>query len=113
GVNDKLPGVRPTEDRAGGRPQKHYRHREHKRGGAADLPFDPAGKPRKHGSGLSLSMGGARSVFERHLITIKLLTLPQTRSSEIGFLFLFARFCVLARATALSKHDQPARPHRA
>ena len=51
GVNDKLPGIRPTEDRAGGRPQKHYRHREHKRGRATDLPFDPAGKPRKHGSG--------------------------------------------------------------
>src|SRR5262249_9197609 len=60
--------------------------------------------PRKHGFGLSLSMGGARSEFERHLITITLLTLPQTRSSEIGFLFLFARFCVLARATSCAFH---------
>jgi len=96
GVNDKLPGIRPTEDRAGGRPQKHYRHREHKRGRATDLPFDPAGKPRKYGSGLSLRVGGARSIFEGHLITINLLTLPQTRCGEIGFLFLSARsWCLL------------------
>src|SRR5215469_5329886 len=78
GVNDKLPGVRPTEERAGRCPQKHYRNREHKRGRATDLPFDPAGKPRKHRCGLRLSVGSAGGVFERHLITVNLLTLPQT-----------------------------------
>src|SRR5215469_4962310 len=70
GVNDKLPGVRPTEERAGGRPQKDYREREHKRARATYLPLDPARKPREQRRDLRLGIRGRRSVLERHSTTM-------------------------------------------